>query len=73
MDARNVQTVEVMPDIQSAPVERVRMVVEMTREAAETLAAARIARGGSDLLAADCKPIAHAAADALVAAGLGRG
>ena len=40
---------------------------------AEALAAARIARGASDLLAADCRPVAHAVADALVAAGLGRG
>jgi len=38
---------------------------------AEALAAARIARDGSDLLAADCRPVAHAVADALVAAGLG--
>lgn len=51
--------------------------VVQSAEDAEALAAARIAariaRGRSDLLAADCKPIAHAAADALVAAGLGRG
>jgi hypothetical protein len=38
---------------------------------AEALAAARIARAGSDLLAADAKPTAHAVADALVAAGVG--
>lgn len=38
---------------------------------AEALAAARIARAGSDLLADDAKPTAHAVADALVAAGYG--
>ena len=36
-------------------------------------ATCRIDRGDSDMLAADCRPIAHAVADALVAAGLGRG
>lgn len=49
-----------------------RQVVILVPEAdADALAAARIARAGSDLLAADCKPVAHAVADALVAAGLG--
>lgn len=43
----------------------------LDRATAEALAAARIARAGSDLLAADAKPTAHAVADALVAAGLG--
>ena len=38
---------------------------------AEALAAARIARAPSDLLAEDAKPTAHAVADALVAAGYG--
>lgn len=50
---------------------RVRLVVEMTRAEAEALAAARIARGDSALYVADCRPIATAAADALVAAGMG--
>jgi hypothetical protein len=52
---------------------RVRMILDMTRAEAEALAAARIARAGSDLLAADCRPVAHAVADALVAAGMGSG
>ena len=47
------------------------VVVQVDEVTAEALAAARIARGDSDLLAADAKPIAHAVADALVAAGLG--
>jgi hypothetical protein len=52
---------------------RFRQVVVLLPETdAEALAAARIARSPSDLLAADCKPVAHAVADALVAAGLGR-
>lgn len=46
-------------------------VVVQGAEEAEALAAARIARGDSDLLAADCRPVAHAVADALVSAGLG--
>lgn len=50
-----------------------RQVVLLLPEAeAQATAAARIARSPSDMLAADCKPIAHAAADALVSAGLGR-
>jgi|GEM_PF-2766127 len=49
----------------------VRLVLDMTRAEAEALAAARIARAGSDLLADQAKPVAHAVADALVAAGLG--
>lgn len=52
---------------------RVLSVVVQTAAEAEALAAARIARAGSDLLAADAKPTAHAVADALVAAGLGQG
>lgn len=56
-------------DMRRSP--RVRLVLDMTRADADALAAARIARAGSDLLAADCKPVAHAVADALVAAGLG--
>lgn len=47
------------------------LVLKMDEAEAEALAAARIARAGSDLLAADCRPVAHAVADALVAAGLG--
>lgn len=50
---------------------RVRMILDMSRAEAEALAAARIARGDSELLAADAKPVAHAVADALVAAGMG--
>jgi len=38
---------------------------------ADALAAARIARAPSDLLAEDAKPTAHAVADALVSAGFG--
>ena len=52
---------------------RVATVVVQTAAEAEALAAARIARAGSDLLAADCRPVAHAVADALVAAGMGSG
>lgn len=40
---------------------------------AEALAAAKIERGDSSLLVADCRPVATAIAAALVAAGLGRG
>jgi hypothetical protein len=50
---------------------RVLSVLVQTAAEAEALAAARIARAGSDLLAADARPTAHAVADALVAAGLG--
>ena len=50
---------------------RVATVVVQSAADAEALAAARIARAGSDLYAADAKPIAHAVADALVAAGYG--
>ena len=45
--------------------------VEIPQAAAEALAAARLARLPSDLLAADAKPTAHAVADALIAAGYG--
>jgi len=55
------------------PCGRVVTVVVQDAIPAEDLAAARIARGDSDLLAADCRPVAHKVADALVAAGLGRG
>ena len=71
MEGRNVQQVEVLASMTAAPEQRVRLVLDMTRADAEALAAARIARGDSDLLAADCRPVAHAVADALVAAGLG--
>lgn len=50
---------------------RVLSVLVQSSAEAEALAAARIARGDSDLLAADCRPVAHAVADALVSAGLG--
>lgn len=50
----------------------VTVIVQSTVDAS-ALAAARIARGGADLYAADCRPVANAAADALVAAGLGGG
>lgn len=50
---------------------RVVTVVVQNADDATDLAAARIARSPSDLLAADAKPVAHAVADALVAAGLG--
>jgi hypothetical protein len=46
------------------------VLVHLPVATAEALAAARIARAGSDLLAADCKPIAHAVADALIDLGL---
>lgn len=49
----------------------VTVVVQPAGDAA-ALASARVARSPSDLLAADAKPPAHAVADALVAAGLGR-
>ncbi len=49
------------------------LVVCIDEKDAEALAAARIARAGSDLLAADCRPVANAIADALVAAGMGQG
>lgn len=67
----DVQAVEVAPDPSSAPEARVRMVVELTLADAEALAAARVARAPSDLLADQAKPSAHAVADALVAAGYG--
>lgn len=50
---------------------RVATVVVQSAADAEALAAARIARAGSDLLADQAKPTAHAVADALVAAGYG--
>ncbi|MDF1699548.1 MAG: hypothetical protein P1V36_00110 [Planctomycetota bacterium] len=56
---------------QSLPGGRVMTVlIQSTREAG-ALAAAKIARGSSDLYAADAKPAAGTVADALVAAGLG--
>ena len=73
MEGRNVQRVEVLASMTAAPERRVRLVVDMTEAEAEALAAAHIARAGSDLLAADCRPVAHAVADALVAAGMGSG
>ena len=48
-------------------------VVVQSASDAQTLAAARIARGDADLYVADCRPVAHAVAAALVAAGLGGG
>lgn len=71
MNVTNVQQVEVLESMTAAPEQRVRIVVEMTRAEADELAAARIARKGFDLYAADCRPVAHAVADALVAAGMG--
>jgi len=47
------------------------VVLRIPLSEAQALAAARIARAGSDLLADDAKPTAHAVADALVAAGYG--
>jgi hypothetical protein len=55
------------------PCGRVVTVVIQDAIPANALAACRIARGDSDLLAADCRPVAHAVADALVAAGMGKG
>ena len=51
--------------------EYAQVVVLLPVAEAEALAAARIARAPSDLLADDAKPTAHAVADALVAAGYG--
>jgi len=48
-------------------------VIVQSQVEASALAAARVLRAGSDLLAVDCRPVAHAVADALVAAGLGGG
>lgn len=48
----------------------VTVIVQSTVDAS-ALAAARIARGDADMYAADCRPVAHAVADALVDAGLG--
>ena len=50
---------------------RVRLVMDMAEADANALAAARLARLPSDLLAADAKPTAQAVADALIAAGYG--
>lgn len=51
--------------------EYAQVVVLLTVAEADALAAARIARAPSDLLADQAKPVAHAVADALVAAGYG--
>jgi hypothetical protein len=51
--------------------EYAQVVVLLPVAEAEALAAARIARAPSDLLAEDAKPTGHAVADALVAAGYG--
>jgi len=73
----SIEALEVVPytgeDSDMRKVPRVRVVLDMSGAEAEALAAARIARGDSALYVADCRPIATAAADALVAAGLGRG
>jgi hypothetical protein len=58
-------------DMQKTP--RVRVVLDMSAEDANTLAAAKIAQGESSLYAADAKPPANVLADALVAAGHGMG
>ena len=50
-----------------------RVVMFVDAKDAEAFAAIRIDRGDRDLLADDCRPVAHAVADALVAAGMGRG
>ena len=50
---------------------RVRLVMDMAEADANALAAARLARLPSDLLAADDNPTAQAVADALIAAGYG--
>jgi hypothetical protein len=47
------------------------VVIRLPIATAEALAAARLARAPSDLLADDAKPVAHVVADALVAAGYG--
>jgi hypothetical protein len=47
------------------------VMIVLSEAAADALAAARIARAGSDLLADDAKPVAHLAADSLIAAGYG--
>lgn len=47
------------------------VVLRISLSEAEALAAARIARSPSDLLADQAKPVAHVVADALVAAGYG--
>lgn len=61
-----------VPDSSGANVDTVPVLVHFPVAEAEALAAARIARAGSDLLATDAKPTAHAVADALIDAGLGR-
>lgn|GEM_PF-6478571 len=58
-------------DMQKTP--RVRVVLDMSAEDANTLAAAKIVQGKSSLYAADAKPPANVLADALVAAGHGMG
>jgi methylthioribose-1-phosphate isomerase len=57
--------------IDDVPDQYAQVVVLLTVAEADALAAARIARAPSDLLADQAKPVAHAVADALVAAGYG--
>jgi hypothetical protein len=69
------KAIEVVPysgedaDMRKTP--RVRVGLDMDRATAEALAAAVIARDGAALYVADCRPVATAIADALVAAGMG--
>lgn len=71
----SIAALEVVPysgedaDMRRTP--RVRLVLDMAEADANALAAARLARLPSDLLAADAKPTAQAVADALIAAGYG--
>tara|TARA_Y100001973_G_scaffold69556_1_gene101499 strand:+ start:798 stop:1019 length:222 start_codon:yes stop_codon:yes gene_type:complete len=71
----SITALEVVPysgedaDMRRTP--RVRLVLDMAEADADALAAARLARLPSDLLAADAKPTAQAVADALIAAGYG--